>query len=325
MVILSIGQVIFFVILFILTCFVVFFIVLCNKYKQFIINNSISLIELKKLNSKYEFKKVEFIKFTESFDNEVYYEKLSPKDLLTYDLVKHKQSVKKNISAVYHNINYYDLYLNDLKHIIKFGEFLTINVPKFTWLLNNIERRLFNKIVLNPTVTYFVNVSIVLTNINGEQKKIKYANFNIEEIEEVISKLEDKYNDRYQDRDTWDAICRIERAKVTNKMRFAIYNRDRYRCCKCGRSGVFNDLEIDHIMPIAKGGKTHPDNLQTLCKRCNREKSDTIEAGTTLYNDTVKKTCPECGAPLKIVNGKNGKFYGCMNYPKCKYTEKYKK
>ena len=80
-------------------------------------------------------------------------------------------------------------------------------------------------------------------------------------------------------------------------MRFAIYNRDGYRCCKCGRKT--NDLEIDHIMPISKGGKTHPDNLQTLCKKCNKEKSNIIESGTTLFNDKVNRVCPECGAPLK--------------------------
>lgn len=102
-------------------------------------------------------------------------------------------------------------------------------------------------------------------------------------------------------------------------MRFAIYNRDGYRCCKCGRKT--DDLEIDHIMPISKGGKTHPDNLQTLCKRCNMEKFNIVEPGTKVYKGQTNKICPLCGVPLRIVNGKNSKFYGCMNYPKCRYTE----
>ena len=37
-------------------------------------------------------------------------------------------------------------------------------------------------------------------------------------------------------------------------------------------------LEIDHIIPIAKGGQTVEDNLQTLCWKCNRAKSDKIIA-----------------------------------------------
>ena len=30
-------------------------------------------------------------------------------------------------------------------------------------------------------------------------------------------------------------------------------------------------------------------------------------------------TCPNCGAPLVKRTGKYGSFYGCSNYPKCKY------
>lgn len=32
--------------------------------------------------------------------------------------------------------------------------------------------------------------------------------------------------------------------------------------------------------------------------------------------------CPYCKAPLILRNGKFGKFYGCSNYPRCKYTLK---
>ncbi|MFP4047355.1 MAG: topoisomerase DNA-binding C4 zinc finger domain-containing protein, partial [Bacteroidales bacterium] len=28
--------------------------------------------------------------------------------------------------------------------------------------------------------------------------------------------------------------------------------------------------------------------------------------------------CPECGAEMKVVEGKYGKFYGCSNFPDCK-------
>lgn len=34
--------------------------------------------------------------------------------------------------------------------------------------------------------------------------------------------------------------------------------------------------------------------------------------------------CPLCNSPLSLRNGKYGNFYGCSNYPKCKYTRKQK-
>lgn len=30
--------------------------------------------------------------------------------------------------------------------------------------------------------------------------------------------------------------------------------------------------------------------------------------------------CPKCGSPLKRRSGMYGEFWGCMNYPKCRYT-----
>lgn len=44
-------------------------------------------------------------------------------------------------------------------------------------------------------------------------------------------------------------------------------------------------------------------------------------------NVSVKKerhVCAKCGAPMVLRYGKNGQFYGCTNFLKCKYTENYK-
>jgi len=43
---------------------------------------------------------------------------------------------------------------------------------------------------------------------------------------------------------------------------------------KCAYCGSTDDLQIDHIKPISKGGTNDFDNLQILCKKCNCRKAD---------------------------------------------------
>lgn len=61
-----------------------------------------------------------------------------------------------------------------------------------------------------------------------------------------------------------------EREKLTAGLRYDILKRDNYKCQICGRTQADGiKLHVDHIIPIAKGGKTVPENLQTLCQDCN--------------------------------------------------------
>lgn len=90
-----------------------------------------------------------------------------------------------------------------------------------------------------------------------------------ETIVNLISLLESKL--------TASAFAKEQRALMTKKLREFIKNRDNFTCCNCGNSTHAEPnllLEIDHIIPVAKGGCTVKENLQTLCWKCNRSKSD---------------------------------------------------
>lgn len=70
-----------------------------------------------------------------------------------------------------------------------------------------------------------------------------------------------------------------QRALMTSKLRQSIKERDNYTCMQCGASVEQEPhllLEIDHIIPVSKGGLTTESNLQTLCWRCNRTKGSRI-------------------------------------------------
>ena len=47
-----------------------------------------------------------------------------------------------------------------------------------------------------------------------------------------------------------------------------------YRCVSCGKSFRKGDIDIDHILPQHHGGSDDLDNLQCMCKHCNRSKQD---------------------------------------------------
>lgn len=66
-----------------------------------------------------------------------------------------------------------------------------------------------------------------------------------------------------------DYHAKNQRRIMTPKLHRQIKGRDDCTCQICGKympDGV--GLQIDHIVPVAKGGKTVPSNLQVLCSKC---------------------------------------------------------
>ncbi len=60
---------------------------------------------------------------------------------------------------------------------------------------------------------------------------------------------------------------------VGESLRYEILKRDQI-CQLCGATKSDRMLEVDHIVPRSKGGTNEPSNLQVLCSRCNRAKSN---------------------------------------------------
>lgn len=62
--------------------------------------------------------------------------------------------------------------------------------------------------------------------------------------------------------------------QFTNSMKRSAYETQDGICAKCTKKFDMKDMQADHITPWSRGGKTEADNLQMLCKDCNRRKSD---------------------------------------------------
>ena len=69
---------------------------------------------------------------------------------------------------------------------------------------------------------------------------------------------------------------------LSNTIRDRIKTRDGMKCNYCGE---IHGLEIDHIIPVSKGGNSTDDNLQVLCKSCNLLKFNHI----VNQNESIKQ------------------------------------
>jgi len=65
-----------------------------------------------------------------------------------------------------------------------------------------------------------------------------------------------------------------KRKGTSPTIRFLVLNRDGFRCQYCGTTAQSAELVVDHIVPVAAGGPTVPENLVTACFTCNAGKSD---------------------------------------------------
>lgn len=246
-----------------------------KRHNTFVKENSITLQKLNAINEKYSFYLSE-INYNEQhvYDNENFFNMISCEDYLIYQLQFKKYDIEQEIKKYDYNKHKYKRYAQEVDEAQSFGKY-SISEEKYNKKkLLKIEKQLFEQKLKKPILSFSLEVALYCSTINGRIYSHKSNTFSADYITSLIARINNKYGNFYKDTNIWNSICRVERGRVSNKMRFAIYARDGYRCRICGRTERECDLEIDHIKPIAKGGKSTYDNLQTLCSRCNKNKGD---------------------------------------------------
>lgn len=88
---------------------------------------------------------------------------------------------------------------------------------------------------------------------------------------------------RKENPDQYRALCQLRRTrKLAAGGKFCaadierIRKQQRNRCAyysDCGQSFKRRDFQIDHIVAVANGGSSWPNNIQLLCAQCNRRKN----------------------------------------------------
>lgn len=246
-----------------------------KKYFKFVSEHSTAVQTIKKINAEYTFFDVKRFDEEHTYDNDKIFENVSCQDYLIYQLQFKKDYFITQFDLAKRNNERYKAYCAEINSKCRPGEFDCEIGSLDRKRLLAIEKQEVEKRIKYPRVEFRIVVTLYLARMNGQVYDKKSEVFDERNVYALLSRLQNKSGAYYRDRAIWDALCRVERGRVSNKMRFAVMERDGYRCCHCGRAeGTAGDLEIDHIIPISKGGKSTFENLQTLCHRCNVEKGN---------------------------------------------------
>lgn len=252
-----------------------------RKYVDFVNEHSLAIKAIKELNSKYQFSSIYPLIYKNCYDTTRNFEDVSCKDYLIYKFHLDTLGVRRIIKSRNNNISKEIDYKSKVDLVKdKLGNFDVSIEDLNEEKLRNIESIVFNDLIEKVNTDFYAEVHLYLT--RGRIHRVvdeKKESFDLNEIIDVLKSIDSsKLIDgrRFYSREVWKSIERVERAKVSKELRQEIFERDGYTCVNCG-STEKESLEIDHIMPISKGGKTEPSNLQTLCRNCNIRKGNDID------------------------------------------------
>ena len=146
----------------------------------------------------------------------------------------------------------------------------------------------------------------------SEQQRTKL----IDLCDEKIKEYEEKYGKKI-----WKHRARDSRM-VPGSLRYQVLTRAKHRCRLCGISADEKALDVDHIIPVNKGGRTVIENLQALCYTCNSQKSDKDDTDFRNWNNLYEQRDTKCTFCKLEKNAKNYNMFAFAiedKYPVTKY------
>ena len=80
-------------------------------------------------------------------------------------------------------------------------------------------------------------------------------------------------------------IARVKKkARELRKSQWWLQQLQKGVCHYCGKSFAVEDLTMDHVLPIVRGGKSSKGNIVACCKQCNNDKKYLTPAEIILKN-----------------------------------------
>jgi 5-methylcytosine-specific restriction endonuclease McrA len=147
----------------------------------------------------------------------------------------------------------------------------SVNPPKFILKYYADEFMTHVGVELSPIGVPYPVYLFEYVSAGGNSSQRSTVTLNTPTIDTLVETLSQKIR--------WRKSAAGRRALMTSKLRNSIKARDNHTCQYCSVSLAAEPhllLEVDHVIPLSKGGSSTADNLQTLCWRCNRTKSNKV-------------------------------------------------
>ena len=268
----TISIIIFFLI-FILPIIIYNFIIkrIINKENEVVSKTSKKIQKITKLNESYQFKDIKRKKrnIIEREYSRKSLDRVTGKSIIKYHLDNNINGIRTDLENAIFNITLLEKYNKDVEKVLQSE---SINNSKYsTKKFKMVEERVLRSIIYKKE-NFMITLKIeVYYRSNGgnvyDNKKRKY----------LFNDLVFVYNE-WNRGNKFEETINQERKIMNDYIRYNVLKRDNFSCQICGitaKDGA--KLQVDHIIPVSKGGKTVMSNLQTLCERCNIGKSNKTE------------------------------------------------
>ena len=194
-----------------------------------------------------------------------------------------------------------DIMLNDNGKSRQIDHIFISNKGVFVIETKNYSGSIYGKETSNEWIEYL------------NKKKYNFTNpiFQNYAHKQIISKIINDYNN------VISIIVFTKSSKLKVKSpRNIVINTGQLKSCILNQKDRLNDKKIDEYYNIIMNNRITDEEI---IRNHNYNVEHYIEYKNSLIN---KNICPRCKTGRLIVReGKYGKFIGCSNYPKCKYTK----
>lgn len=113
--------------------------------------------------------------------------------------------------------------------------------------------------------------TLEVLDMNLEEWKKFLRQVDLQEVE-VLQKT--------QHGDMAKTVLRKSQRLIEQRVSWAVFERDGYRCVYCGAKGI--PLTVDHLILWEEGGPSIEENLVSACRKCNKTR------GCTKYEDWLQ-------------------------------------